>query len=154
MSAGAAMASYSWAAYGIILTGFVLILFLLPGTLWVIGALVVLIGLVLVAFRFCAKAAGDEWECRYCGAQVTTADSHCPKCGAGSESSLSEGEKLHLAEPDGLEQQVPRPPNQPIAREVYREREIIREIVKIRCRNCGVLFEEKLNHCPHCGAPP
>ena len=45
-------------------------------------------------------------------------------------------------------------PIQPTAREIYKEREIIREIVKIRCRNCGTLFEEKGNRCPHCGAPP
>jgi rubrerythrin len=39
-------------------------------------------------------------------------------------------------------------------KEVYREKEIItREIVKIRCRHCGRLFEEKSNYCPHCGAP-
>jgi rubrerythrin len=37
---------------------------------------------------------------------------------------------------------------------VYREKETIREIVKIRCRHCGTLFEEKMNRCPHCGAPP
>lgn len=42
----------------------------------------------------------------------------------------------------------------PVTKEVYKEREIIREIVKVRCRNCGTLFEEKLNRCPHCGAPP
>lgn len=42
----------------------------------------------------------------------------------------------------------------PVTREIYKEREIIREIVKIRCRHCGTLFEEKLDHCPHCGAPP
>lgn len=47
------------------------------------------------------------------------------------------------------------PVAQPATKEIYREREtIIREIVKIRCRNCGTLFEEKLNCCPHCGAPP
>jgi RNA polymerase subunit RPABC4/transcription elongation factor Spt4 len=45
-------------------------------------------------------------------------------------------------------------PQQPVYKEVYKEREIIREIVKIRCRNCGTPFEEKLNRCPHCGAPP
>jgi hypothetical protein len=42
----------------------------------------------------------------------------------------------------------------PATREIYKEREIIREIVKIRCRHCRTLFEEKLDHCPHCGAPP
>lgn len=35
--------------------------------------------------------------------------------------------------------------------EVVKEREVIREIVKVRCRYCGQLFEEKLDRCPHCG---
>jgi len=34
---------------------------------------------------------------------------------------------------------------------VVKEREIIREIVKIRCPYCGHLYEEKLDRCPHCG---
>jgi len=49
-----------------------------------------------------------------------------------------------------------RPPSveagQQVVREVFKEREIIREIVKIRCRHCGGLFEERLDRCPHCGA--
>jgi hypothetical protein len=44
-------------------------------------------------------------------------------------------------------------PTPQVTREVIKEKEIIREIVKIRCRHCGELFEEKLNRCPHCGAP-
>ncbi len=43
-------------------------------------------------------------------------------------------------------------PQQPI-KEVIREKEILREVVKIRCRHCGELFEERSSHCPHCGAP-
>ncbi len=35
---------------------------------------------------------------------------------------------------------------------VTREREIIKEIVKIRCRYCGKLYDERLDGCPHCGA--
>ena len=35
---------------------------------------------------------------------------------------------------------------------VTREREIIKEIVKIRCRYCGKLYPERLDRCPHCGA--
>lgn len=38
-------------------------------------------------------------------------------------------------------------------REVIREKEIVREIVKIRCRHCGTTFEERLDRCPNCGAP-
>jgi len=32
-----------------------------------------------------------------------------------------------------------------------KEKEIIREIVKIRCTYCGNLYDEKLDKCPHCG---
>jgi len=35
--------------------------------------------------------------------------------------------------------------------EVIREKEVIREIVKVRCRYCGQLYEERLDKCPHCG---
>jgi len=35
---------------------------------------------------------------------------------------------------------------------VTREREIIKEIVKIRCRYCGKLYDQRLDRCPHCGA--
>jgi len=38
--------------------------------------------------------------------------------------------------------------NQP----VIREKEIIREIVKIRCPYCNSLYDEKLDKCPNCGA--
>lgn len=34
---------------------------------------------------------------------------------------------------------------------VVKEKEIIREIVKIRCPYCGNLYDEKLDKCPHCG---
>lgn len=33
-----------------------------------------------------------------------------------------------------------------------REKETIREIVKVRCRHCGSLCLETLDRCPHCGA--
>lgn len=32
-----------------------------------------------------------------------------------------------------------------------KEREIIREIVKIRCPYCGNLYDETENKCPNCG---
>jgi len=35
---------------------------------------------------------------------------------------------------------------------VIREREIIKEIVKIKCRYCGRLYDQRLDRCPHCGA--
>jgi hypothetical protein len=40
----------------------------------------------------------------------------------------------------------------PISKEIIRERETIREIVKIRCGHCGKLYDERENRCPHCGA--
>ena len=40
-----------------------------------------------------------------------------------------------------------------IVREVIKEKEIVREVVRIRCRHCGTLFEEKSSKCPNCGAP-
>jgi hypothetical protein len=45
--------------------------------------------------------------------------------------------------------QVPTSQNvQPV---VVKEREVIREIVKVRCRHCGNLYDERDNRCPHCG---
>ena len=37
------------------------------------------------------------------------------------------------------------------SRAVVKEREIIREIVKIRCPYCSNLYDEKYDKCPHCG---
>jgi len=34
---------------------------------------------------------------------------------------------------------------------VMKEREVIREVVKVRCRYCGRLYEERLDSCPYCG---
>ncbi len=34
---------------------------------------------------------------------------------------------------------------------MVREKEIVREIVKIRCPYCNNLYEEKYDKCPHCG---
>lgn len=34
---------------------------------------------------------------------------------------------------------------------VVKEREIIREIIKIRCPYCNNLYDEKYDKCPHCG---
>lgn len=35
--------------------------------------------------------------------------------------------------------------------QTVREKEIIREIIKIRCPHCGSLYEEKETKCPNCG---
>jgi len=34
---------------------------------------------------------------------------------------------------------------------IVKEREIIREIVKIRCPYCNNLYDEKYDKCPYCG---
>lgn len=41
------------------------------------------------------------------------------------------------------------------APEMVKEKETIQRevIVKIRCRNCGQIFEETQDRCPNCGAP-
>jgi len=48
-----------------------------------------------------------------------------------------------------------RPPSEAQSTEegatVVKEREIIREIVKIRCPYCNNLYDEKYDKCPHCG---
>jgi hypothetical protein len=35
---------------------------------------------------------------------------------------------------------------------VVKERIIIKELVKIKCRCCGNLYDQGINKCPHCGA--
>ena len=34
---------------------------------------------------------------------------------------------------------------------ITREKEIIKEIVKIKCRYCGRLYDQHENKCPYCG---
>jgi hypothetical protein len=50
-------------------------------------------------------------------------------------------------------QTSPETPSQQGQTTVIREREVIREIVKIPCRHCGELFEQTLNRCPYCNGP-
>jgi uncharacterized membrane protein len=35
---------------------------------------------------------------------------------------------------------------------IVKEKEVIREVVKIRCSYCGNLYDENQNKCPYCGA--
>ena len=72
----------------------------------------------------------------------------------GAMQQVSQSEAQGLRDRYGRSQPVTTEPH--LEREptpLYREKEIIREIVKVRCRNCGTLFEERLSKCPHCGAP-
>ncbi len=97
-----------------------------------------------------AKKIGDfldrrYMECENCGERIYYYDlkyeENCPHCGA--------------AIPREPKEQPTEQPTAPptTTKEIYREREIIRETVKIRCRHCGTVFEERLDKCPHCGAP-
>ena len=43
------------------------------------------------------------------------------------------------------------PKSPPVVVREIREREIIREIVKVKCSHCGYLFDQKEDRCPHCG---
>jgi hypothetical protein len=65
-----------------------------------------------------------------------------------------ETEELSEAEvaEEKIEEEAPVQAQTQTVKEVYREKEILREIVKIRCRYCGRLYEERLDRCPHCGA--
>ena len=45
----------------------------------------------------------------------------------------------------------PPPPPQP---QLIQQKEVVtREIIKVRCRNCGALADVGVNNCPSCGAP-
>jgi len=48
-----------------------------------------------------------------------------------------------------LRKPAPPQPEEPAA--IVKEREIIKEIVKIRCPYCNNLYDEKYDKCPHCG---
>jgi len=44
--------------------------------------------------------------------------------------------------------------NSNIQNNVIKEKIIIKEVVKIKCRYCGTLYEQTLSRCPHCGGQP
>ena len=44
--------------------------------------------------------------------------------------------------------------NANIQNNVIKEKIIIKEVVKIKCRYCGTLYEQTLSRCPHCGGQP
>jgi DNA-directed RNA polymerase subunit RPC12/RpoP len=48
-----------------------------------------------------------------------------------------------------LKRPAPKPPEE--SPTIVKEREIIKEIVKIRCPYCNNLYDEKYDKCPHCG---
>jgi hypothetical protein len=112
-------------AFGVIMMAAGVVILTIP---WIqgLGLFAIVWGLILLVLGFYAKVPGEK--------------------------PATEQQQLVVAKPSESAPQAP-PVSQPVTKEVYRET-IIREIVKIRCRNCGTLFEEKVNRCPHCGAPP
>ena len=50
-------------------------------------------------------------------------------------------------EPVGVKSQPGQVTASPV---IIREREVIKEIVKIRCSHCGNLYDQHENKCPHC----
>ena len=48
--------------------------------------------------------------------------------------------------------QVPPPPPSQTVREVYREKEIVKEIVRIPCKFCGTYIDHTETKCSSCGA--
>ncbi|MFQ6073034.1 MAG: zinc ribbon domain-containing protein [Methanosarcinales archaeon] len=38
-------------------------------------------------------------------------------------------------------------------KEIIREKEIIKEVVMVRCSSCGRLMSQTANFCPYCGKP-
>ncbi|MBS7614901.1 hypothetical protein KEJ18_04135 [Candidatus Bathyarchaeota archaeon] len=49
---------------------------------------------------------------------------------------------------------APPAPSQPPQQPQIKEKEvIIREVVKVKCRYCGMLVDSTLSRCPNCGSP-
>ena len=66
---------------------------------------------------------------------------------------------IELLAPKKTAREAPQPiapaqQNIPAFMKEIKEKETVREIVKIRCSHCKTTFEESLGRCPHCGAPP
>jgi rubrerythrin len=120
----------------------------------------------------------EETDCPNCGQRINYGayryERHCPECGVDFDDWEQEEERIYnrarelgirtigrsleeiadeVAKRDATVGNQIIQPTQPQTKEIYRERETIREVVKIRCRHCGRLHEEKLDTCPHCGAP-
>jgi rRNA maturation endonuclease Nob1 len=80
----------------------------------------------------------------------------CPYCGEPIFGENLQRQRQQQLQPAAATQptvQIIQPAQSPQVKEVYRERETVREIVKIRCSHCRTTFDEKLDRCPHCGAP-
>jgi len=87
----------------------------------------------------------------------TNAEVKCPSCGnpfdLGENAVRWKGQLWHSECANEDREGRARPTQQQMVKEVIREKEVI-TIVKIHCRHCGTLFEQRANFYPHCGAPP
>ena len=70
--------------------------------------------------------------CDKCGALLDDTDTFCENC----------GKPVDIEVEDSAEH--------PII--IEKEREVIREIVKVKCGYCGKLRDQSDTKCPHCGA--
>jgi hypothetical protein len=116
--------------------------------------------IILIALSWYAGMwGGPRAYCLNCGGSTRAPKPNesifCPYCGTPifGEQLQQQRQQRQPATSTQPTVQIIQPPQTPQVKEVYRERETVREIVKIRCRHCGTLFEEKLDRCPHCGAP-
>jgi hypothetical protein len=103
--------------------------------------------LILVGIAAGFKKVGEyiEGNCQKCGTssenlQYDEGQYYCPNCVAKAMQLIEQTVGKEQTSPQSI-------------REVIKKKETIREIVKIRCRHCGALYEERLNYCPRCGAP-
>jgi hypothetical protein len=64
----------------------------------------------------------------------------------------SQRDQILADQPQQDTQSVQEPTSKDIIQNnVIREKIIIKEIVKIKCRYCDTLYEQRLSRCPHCG---
>ena len=115
-----------------------------------IALLLILIGL-LTGIK--VKSQYIEGNCQQCGShsdaltEMPNGEYHCERCVAGR--TYKQRYNLKMTEPPP----AVTPQQTGVVKEVYKEREVIREIVKIRCRHCSRTFNEISDRCPYCGAP-
>jgi Zn finger protein HypA/HybF involved in hydrogenase expression len=127
--------------------------FTLGQVLLIIGSLIVIGALIWLEF------GGPRAYCLNCGASTRAPKPDqsifCPTCGEPIFGENLQRQRQQQLQPAAATQptvQIIQPAQSPQVKEVYRE--TVREVVvKIRCQHCGMLFEERLNRCPHCGSP-
>jgi rRNA maturation endonuclease Nob1 len=118
-----------------------------------------LAGVVLAYVHWRLNVRGPWVYCLNCGDKTRPPkpdeSKFCLSCGEPIFGEQLQRQRQQVYQPVPATQptvQIIQPAQSPQVKEVYRE--TVREIVKIRCQHCKTLFEERLDKCPHCGAPP